>query len=733
MIRSAGWLAIAGTLASLTAALITDRPADAQAAADIPPLLITFSAEPSLHQVPGIGLNLGTWTSWGAEQLSRNVLKNPGFEGVIDRALVRVVDVAPGRFSDDQAWLARPDGFWAGAQWRVVTGAAAGQYGQVLDSRQRGPSGLPDFRLRQTVTGLEEGDIVALTRINDQALPERWWLPEPDADSFATNLELRRPGSPGRRSLGLNPVGDQAVRLYYHLDTIGQRAGRLLPVDGPWQFRLWVHGEPDGTASIRLRFHRHGQPAFFDETRKVLPGWQLVELHFLGHDDHLATPLELLIEVRGGRVHLDDIWLAPAAPDLASSRLAEQAFNPALISLLRQLNPGYLRDWQGQLGDSLNNRLAQPFARRTSRYRPGRSDFFYGLPEFLDLCDLIGARPWLVLPTTLNGDEAVEAGRWLADQLARYSFDEIVIEFGNENWNSLFRPAGIQEAKRHGEAADQLFRALRAGANDHPGLIRAINAQHANPAYALSVARASRQAQLVGLAPYFMSRANQADRDRLPAALFDDDQGRLDQILAALPAGQTAAVYEINLHTTRGDLPPDERAALVESQSAGIALAWHLLGNLERGITRQNVYRAVGFDTYLEDRSALTPLFGVAGNLGPPANLRASGHVLAMINQTLGGDFHALQAPDEVATTLRGGAFRFDQGWTLLLVNRSDQAHDLTVRLPAIGAEGAPPGKDLPIRLTGPGMLRIDCRNPMEIAVDGQSDRQGGCQTQAFP
>jgi hypothetical protein len=106
---------------------------------------------PILADTPRIGLNLGQWTTWGAEQLSRNILKNPGFEGIIDRALVRASDIHRHGFSDDESWLARADGFWAGAGFEVLTGAAVGQTGQILDSIASNARGRPEYRVASPV------------------------------------------------------------------------------------------------------------------------------------------------------------------------------------------------------------------------------------------------------------------------------------------------------------------------------------------------------------------------------------------------------------------------------------------------------------------------------------------------------------------------------------------------------------------------------------------------------
>lgn len=87
------------------------------------PMRLLVQAQAAQRNVARIGINLGTWTSWGAEQLSSNVLMNPGFETTIDRAIVIVSHADGGGFEDDQSWLARPDGFWRGAHFDVRSGA----------------------------------------------------------------------------------------------------------------------------------------------------------------------------------------------------------------------------------------------------------------------------------------------------------------------------------------------------------------------------------------------------------------------------------------------------------------------------------------------------------------------------------------------------------------------------------------------------------------------------------
>ena len=62
-------------------------------------------------ELPRYGLNLGGTGTYGAEQLRSNIVANPGFESILDRAIVIVDQVGPRSFTDDTNWLARTKGF----------------------------------------------------------------------------------------------------------------------------------------------------------------------------------------------------------------------------------------------------------------------------------------------------------------------------------------------------------------------------------------------------------------------------------------------------------------------------------------------------------------------------------------------------------------------------------------------------------------------------------------------
>lgn len=639
---------------------------------------------PVVVDVPRIGMNLGHWNYWGAEQLSRNILKNPGFEGVVDRALVRVSAASVGRFSDDQTWLARPDGFWSGATYEVLTGAATGRSGTITDSRSAGSNGMPELITSDTGTPLAVGDIVALTRVRENELPTHWWLPSGVGGRVAVDATQIAPGSPGKRSLSLTPLSGTTLRIASHLDTIGKRAGNLLPVTGQWKLAFWLRAEAEDPPPVRVLFRRHGSQPFVDLTLYPEPGWQHVEQVFEAADSGPIGPLEFAIEVGGqGPVHLDDFWLGPVTEMSAGASTAADAFRPEVIAALTRFRPGYLRDWQGQLGETLDNLLAEPQARRASRYRPGSStDFGYSLPEFLALSRTVGANPWLVMPTTFSTDEARRLGAWLAERIRTDGFREVLVEFGNENWNSIFRPAGIQDAARHAAAADRLFVALREGAGNHPALRPVVNAQHANPYTAIKTAEAATQADILAVAPYLLHSLDQTKQDQALDALFANDGGRLAEIAAGQPAGQDLAVYEVNLHTTRGNASASLRAAVTTGAASGPALAKRLIEAMALGARRQCVYTLAGFDTDLEDRSSLVPLFGVTRDLTRGDRFRPTGWAVSMLNQVIAGDLYRARITRGADPRLVIAPFKGPRGWSLAVVSSAKQARRVTLSFP---------------------------------------------------
>ena len=605
--------------------------------------------------LPRFGLNLGGWTTWGAEQLMGNVLKNPGLEAGIDRGLLVVQQAGRNTVTDDAPWAGRPPGFWSGAHFAVRSGAASGTAGVVMELPRPAPRAgtappPAEFALTPWPPGLAHGDVIALSRDIGGPIP-LWW----------TQGEVRAapgehaPGSPGRQAARLSAQTSPAA-LRHYLDMLGERAGKLLPLQGRWRLAFWSRATL-GAPMLAVRLGRDGTPAVLGQTLRVAGDWQRYKYEFDATDPGPPGPVTLSFEASGGELLLDDIALtqADAGPG---------GFRAAVVATLKALQPGYLRDWQGQLGDSAANRFAPPHARRPSRYRDGEAEWMYGygVDELFALCAAVGARPWVVLPTTLDDDESAEFGRRLGQLARRYGIDETVVEFGNENWNSLFRPAGIMDATVLARVADRTFGLLRQAAGG-ARLHLVVGGQYANPGAAQELAIHTKTADGVALAPYFLYylEAGQSTNDALDAALALDAAtlGKLAKGAAA--AGRALDIYEINFHTTLGNAAAQARADMLARPAAGTLLAQRLLLGTLSGSRRQAVYALSGFDSRLSGTNeGLIPLWGITRDLAGAGHLRPTGQALQMLNEVAGGNAYATACQGEACADLVALAFERD-------------------------------------------------------------------------
>ncbi len=650
--------------------------------------------QPAMRDVPRIGLNLSGRTSWGAEQYMANVLANPGFEPTLDGALAIVREVNGAEFTDDAAGLARASGFWKDAAFSVRTGSLAGLTGRILDSDVW--KDYPHFRTDHRLAGLKAGDVVAVSREGAEGLPAQWWWQNPNRIRTST---LHPAQSPGVQSLVMDPVGTEAVVAVSYVDMIGDRAGKLLPLRGQWEADFWAKSEGAGQLTVQLR--RINAAPFLHQTIHPSKEWHHYQFRFMPRDHAAPAGLEFRLEAIGAGSH---VWIDDVS--LSSSEASPSGVRPEVVETLKELHPGYLRDWQGQLGDTFANRIAPPGARRPVRYRPSdETAFGYSLPEFAELCHLVGANPWIVLPTTLRDDEWTSAGAWLHAALDHYGFREIVVEFGNENWNSLFRPAGVLDPSRLGEAAQRGFRLLEVAAGEDSRILPALGGQFVNPAPMSQALRKDPATRLIGIAPYYGRDIHHAARteDEIKQLFWVDDEqfDSVDKI--ARESRKQAAIYEMNAHSLGASDTPEDVSGLVTSAASGSAILYHSLIAMNHGIYRQCLYSLAGFDTFRSD-GKLVRLFGLSRDLAGPGHLRPTGLAMEMANRSLGGDAFdvTLMGPIPVSSepVVAIRAFLSNGHWSIIAASGSDRDYDVTVELPP--GSGEPPHHLLKLKSLGP-------------------------------
>jgi len=622
--------------------------------------------------VKRLGVNLGHFDPQGAAQILANLVPNPGFEPGTFASLWVAGRGSGAGILWPAGWgegsEAQPPGFWDGAHYEVLTGRAKGSEGAVRHFSS--VAGRSRFDLANPALALQPGDVL-LTR---RAFPGAQGLP-----GVVPGVDTENPYS-GRQSLRLLP--GESLRLV--LDSAwrdGDRSsGPLRVVSGAWRVRFRGRGA-SGAERVRVRFGRESLAPFLDAETALARAWDR------------DAPYQLRFEVASGADPVLQLRQTDAHPALVFRLLApsgnagaiwidelelragpgEGVFAAPLVARLRELRPGILRFWAGQLGESIDALLRRPFLRGASGYRPDRTTperWSYGLPEFLALCRSVGAEPWLVLPPTASRSGLRELAAYLGatsgeqarrraarGQRAPWSqvFRKIHLEWGNEEWASA-RPgnpaagASVGGGERVGEIASDRFAVLRSSPGfDAERIQLVIGGQVAYPRRQHEIAAHARVYDAVALAPYFGQLAHwRRDEDvfgpLFARPLYEVRAGPLRRSREALPAGKQLAIYEINFHTTspRSSVPIARRNAFVAGAAGALALPFSMLTYQKAlGIVDQCAFTALDFSYPFRRRRGpedWVRLWGLLRDLVATGRARPTWLGLELANRAIRGD-----------------------------------------------------------------------------------------------
>jgi hypothetical protein len=652
---------------------------------------LTLGSTALIKSIPRIGMNLNFWTSWGAEQYASNVIMNPGFEPTVDRAIVIVNSSSSTGFEDNASWLGRPNGFWANGTYQVLTGESAGVSGTIENSVQADGAGLPSFTTSGSAPPLAVGDAISVSQVQTSGNPANWWISS--GSTVRINTSDSRPESPGHSVAEMSLQTGTPSEIDSYLDDGYQFGGQnFLPVTGAWQLSFWARTTTTAGATLSATFRRNnGSSAFLSETVTLTNAWQQFTFPITASDNGPAGSLDLQFVANGSTgtlVHLDDVQLGNA------SDLANGAWRSQLITTLEQLNPGYLRDWQGQIGDTMENRLASTFGRGPTRYNPDPSNgtqwFLYSIPDFLDLCHQVGAQPWITIPTTLYSAEYTALGQYLAQAQQTYNFKEIVVEYGDENWNSVYRGAGIQNPVTMGQAANRGFTLLRAAAGSSVPLHLEVNSQYVNSWIGQQAILNAPEADGVDIAPYYFYTLNSTDSEATALtnlfAMSDEPTDIAALAAFATPANKSIDVYEVNTSNYDGSALEPQRDPYVVGMASGSALADRMITAMYAGVTRQMVFDLAQYNYTINSTVGNVMLWGVANSLADDVSLRPTGLAVQMLNAAISGDFYPVTVSGPGSSGVKAAAFLGTNGWSIAIVSASSTPSQVTINQPASGA-----------------------------------------------
>jgi hypothetical protein len=600
------------------------------------PTVTTIAIGPTLHtQVERLGINLSGQTYYDSGQMLRNfTYRNPGFEGGTWQSILHCKTVTPTSCTDENPWTIWPTDFLRHAVYDILPNGPSG----IVISSTAAASASKGITVELLGPAPEKGSFIRVRIDKPGDAQAGWWTEAKGGATLSTEFLDLSPNTPGKQALRIEASGSaQTATVKAFIDTYNNRS--FLQLRGRYTLSFRAKSLSINR-NINVKVTRleteNGNHSFLNKTLPLAANWRDYTYDFTAAEDGSALgPIELSFEFAGSSALLDDVSLTEAAAPENPT-----AFRDAVVRTLRELHPGVLRymDNGTSFGSSLDNLLASPLARvraGSSTQQTLQEDDAIGIPDFLVLCQAVGADPWISLPPGLSPGEA----RALIEYLEPWTrvFRTIHLELGNEQWNARsFGGSTIQDAKAYGQRAAVVFAAARSSAAFKPASYDLILGSWATvPWWTMTELAATSGQDSVAVAPYLFNVFNDASStDAIFGPMFaqpeqvDSRPGgyMAQQLVEAGKAHTRLAVYEVNLGTASGSASQGELDSTVPSLGAGIAVADHMLLMLrDLGITTQCLFSLPEYGNGFSSttgRKEDMPLWGAVVDMGGPTNLR---------------------------------------------------------------------------------------------------------------
>ena len=653
-------------LASFLLALILPIESPAQTG----PTTIQITGAVQQASVNRLGVNLSDETYWDSGQMMKNlVFENPGFEGLKYRVIFHCTTVTANSCQDDNQFNAQPVNFWTGGSYLVLSGNSAGMTGTVLSNTVSGTcAGCgPTLVFNQNVN-LAVGDYFSVVTYIPGSGDAGWGDNISGGGTVSTETTDLSPETPGKQALLLTASGaGQSAGVTAGFDTWNGLS--FIQLNGAFAITFRAKGV-GGNNNLKVSAQRleGSNPAYISQTVALTSAWQDYTLTFSASETGSSVgPVLLAFSATGANVELDDVSMAQTN----SSASNPTVFRDDVVNALKELNPGTIRMMAAgaALGSDIPNQLQVPFA----RYREGfnadgttYADISYGIHEFLQLCQTVGADPWITIPTATTPTEMQDfieyltgtgSDPWSALRIARGQvepwttvFGKIHVELGNETWNGAFK-GETMNYPAYPQWANQVFGAARTTngfvANKFDLILSGLAS---SPGYNAPMLTYSTQHDSFDIAPYLLFTANNEAQATMFGALFAEPEifestgGEVYQNMqvgAAAPSATSSTtnvnVYETNLGTMGGNITEAQLNALTPSIGAGIGATNHMLQMMRIGVKYQNAFALPQFEFLRSDQS-LVRLWGIVVDMGTTNRRRPQYQTQAMANAVIGGN-----------------------------------------------------------------------------------------------
>jgi hypothetical protein len=643
--------------------------------------------------VKRLGINLGTLDYYDSGQTTQNMLmQNPGFEGQVWNSTIRCASGSAYTCVDENQWGAWPAGFWAGATFEVFYGSAAGRTGTVGYSTAPANGQGVTLYFNSSGAAPSAGDYIIVRKSIPGGSTGGWWPSTSGSGYISDNFSDLPPGTLGKQTVSLGAPGAYDVAsIAGFLDSVAGKT--FIQLNGTYQLQFKAKGT-GGSNQIKLQVARTSVATYVSQNISLTSGWNTYTVNFNAAENGSAigTIGVSFTTVGADSFYLDDVSFTKTNGDPTNTTV----FRDPVVNALRTLQPGVLRYWGGQLGDTLDNLITPQFGRQRSGYLAWYSEsdtVDYGLHDFLQLCQAVGAEPWFVVPTTFSTTDASNLIEYLGGSTGTtygakraalgqptpwtQVFSKIHLEFGNEAWNPTFRGGSIEWPIPYGGRAQTIFGVMRANPSYASNFDLVLGGQAAYPGLNTQIQNACNNNDSFGVAPYAMNQVDSYwDNESLFGSTFAEGEAFMSSsgtaegltpgmVLQDYRSIQSSnhpvplSFYEFNLSTLAGGISQQALNTYTPSLGAGLMVADTMLLSLRQfGVVNQELFALPQWNFTRTDGKTVL-LWGSVVDMGVTDRKRPQFLALELANQALSNGATMLQ-------TVHSGA---DPTWNQPLVN----------------------------------------------------------------
>ena len=471
-----------------------------------------------------IGVNIGAIDYWDSGQILKNLIgaTNPGFEPLQNRQIWALTAAGTTTaFTIPDQYDGVPPNYWAGATFTVVEsqsgGAELGCTGLIASNT--GPNyplvGQSTYAAPvMTVStpcnaAFSVGDSVVISKTTFPT-PEAWWESgglggmmgsvSGGAQLLSDTTDLC--ATCGTQSLNMNAAaGGSSATAAFYFDSCNTDDLFVL-MNGTYQLSFWAKAA-SGTPVLTASASRLSSGGFScgTYTPKLTSSWAQYTFNCTASESQSATSpgnVQVSFNTTGGSVYLDNVSFEKTNTESSNTTVLrdevietlQNYYGPSIGS-----NPGMFRYWVNQNGETMSNWTQPDYAHGPTS---GGTGYFVGpggagsenlsLEDYLVICQLLNAQPYLEVPVTFSTADAANLIEFLASPSsttygARRAalgqedpwtsiFSSIHLSFCNECWNggsfpgqSLAYRAGTPNSEYYYDysvRARDIFAAMRA-------------------------------------------------------------------------------------------------------------------------------------------------------------------------------------------------------------------------------------------------------------------------------